>query len=137
MVQVVTREWEIAKMYISEVVSREGRITLEWSDFEMSANLGKPAVAVIVDEPLDVSVLVARAFEEVNKNLRSALSSLIVVVSYKKEQSLMMDEMQRVYAGLSDIVDEGVDFMWGTQDVEDMANDRRIMVFAFEKQKDE
>ena len=49
----------------------------------------------------------------------------------------MMDEMQRVYAGLSDIVDEGVDFMWGTQDVEDMANDRRIMVFAFEKQKDE
>ena len=35
MVQIITREWEIAKTYIYEVVLRDGLIGLDWNDFEM------------------------------------------------------------------------------------------------------
>ena len=46
MVQVITREWEIAKTYIYEVALRDGMIRLDWNDFEMKAWKSKPAVAV-------------------------------------------------------------------------------------------
>ena len=49
MVQVITREWEIAKTYIYEVALRDGMIRLDWNDFEMKAWKSKPAVAVKVD----------------------------------------------------------------------------------------
>ena len=55
MVQVITRDWEIAKTYIYEVALRDGMIRLDWNDFEMKVWKIKPAVAVKVDEPFGIS----------------------------------------------------------------------------------
>ena len=93
MVQVITREWEIAKTYIYEVALRDGMIRLDWNDFEMKAWKSKPAVAVKVDEPLGISEMSVKAIDEIKKNINNTLSSVIIIISYKKDQPLMMDEL--------------------------------------------
>ncbi len=45
MIQVITREWEVTKDYIFEVVLRDGIIKLGWHDFEMKAQESRSAVA--------------------------------------------------------------------------------------------
>ena len=41
MVQTITKEWQITKMYIYEVVLRDGVISLDWDDFETSLEFKK------------------------------------------------------------------------------------------------
>ena len=86
MVQVITREWEIAKTYIYEVALRDGMIRLDWNDFEMKAWKSKPAVAVKVDEPLGISEMSVKAIDEIKKNINNTLSSVIIIISYKKDK---------------------------------------------------
>ena len=64
MVQVITREWEIAKTYIYEVALRDGMIRLDWNDFEMKAWKSKPAVAVKVDAQHGISENTVKAYDE-------------------------------------------------------------------------
>ena len=79
MVQVITREWEIAKTYIYEVALRDGMIRLDWNDFEMKAWKSKPAVAVKVDEPIGISEMSVKAIDEIKKNINNTLLTLTLV----------------------------------------------------------
>lgn len=133
MVQIITREWEIAKTYIYEVVLRDGLIRLDWSDFEMKAQYNKPVVAVKVDEPLGVSEMTVKAIEEIKKNIKSTLSSVIIIISCKKGQHLMMDELGGMNESLSRLAKEDVEIIWGVQEADEIANSRSMTVFAFEK----
>ena len=133
MVQIITREWEITKTYIYEVVLRDGMIKLDWNDFEMKAWKNKPAVAVKVDESLSVSELTEKAIGEMKKYIKGALSSVMVIVSYQKDQHLMMDELGGMNDSLSRLAEEDVEIVWRVQETDDMANPRSVTVFAFEK----
>ena len=131
MVQVITREWEITKTYIFEVALKEGAINLDWNDFEMNAQAGKPVAAVIIDEPQSIAEMTTKAIEEVRKAVKGTLSSLIVVLSYPKGYILKMTELEglaQIFAGLPDI-----DVIWGVQE-SDTINATTITVFAFENQ---
>lgn len=133
MVQIITREWEIAKTYIYEVVLRDGLIKLDWNDFEMKARHNKPAIAVKVYEPIGISGMTVKAIEEIKKNIKSALSSVMIIISYKKDQYLMMDEFGGMNESLSHLADDGVEIIWGIQEADEIINSRSIIVFAFEK----
>ena len=129
MVQVITREWEITKTYIFEVALKEGAINLDWNDFEMNAQAGKPVAAVIIDEPQSIAEMTTKAIEEAWKAVKGTLSSLIVVLSYPKGYSLKMTELEglaQIFAELPDI-----DVIWGVQE-SDTINATTITVFAFE-----
>lgn len=130
MVQVITREWEITKTYIFEVALKEGAINLDWNDFEMNAQAGKPVAAVIIDEPLSFAEMGTKAIEEARKAVKGTLSSLIVVISYRKDNSIKMTELgelSEIFAGLPDI-----DVIWGVQESDTITNSPTITVFAFE-----
>ena len=135
MVQVITREWEITKTYIYEVVLRDGLIRLDWNDFEMKAWKNKPAVAVKVDEQFGISEMTVKAIEEVKKNINNTLSSVIIIISYKKDQPLMMDELGGMNECLSLLAEENVEINWGVQEADVITNSQSMTVFAFEKQK--
>lgn len=133
MTQVITREWEITKTYIFEVAMRDGLIHLDWYDFEMMAQGSRPAVAVKVDEPLSLSELTTKAIDEVKRNIKGTLSSVIIAISFKKDKAIMMEEMGGVNDCLSCLYDGDVDITWGVLRTEEITNNRCVTVFAFEK----
>lgn len=133
MIQIVTKEWEITKNYIFEVAMREGLINLDWYDFERRAQESRPAVEVKVDELLDISSMIEKAGEEVKKNINGTLSSLMLLISYKKDKELMMEEMNGLNDILPKLAEDNVDICWGIQQNEQTENDRCITIYAFER----
>lgn len=133
MLQVITREWEIAKTYIYEVVLRDGLIRLDWNDFQTKARQSRPAVAVKVDEPLGISEMTVKAIEVIKKNIKGTLLCVMVLISYKKEHHLMMDELGGMNESLFSLADEDVEILWGIQELDEIINSRSMTVFAFEK----
>lgn len=133
MVQIITREWEITKTFIFEVVMQEGVMKIDWNDFENTAQHSKPAVAVKVDEPLGISEMMDMAFEEMMKNLTGTLTSVMIIISYRQDQNIMMAELGGMNESLSRLSEEEVEIVWCIQEADDITNSRSITVFAFEK----
>ena len=131
MIQIIKSEWEIAKTYIFDVVLRDGIINLDWHDFENMAREAKPAVAVKIDEHHDVSELTEEAIRKARENVKGKLDGIIAVVSFKKGNELMMDEMGGINACFSCLADEGVDILWGLQQDDSITSNRCVTVFAF------
>ena len=99
----------------------------------MKAWKSKPAVAVKVDEPLGISEMSVKAIDEINNNINNTLSSVIIIISYKKDQPLMMDELGGMNECLSRLAEEDVEINWGVQEADEITNSRSMTVFAFEK----
>ena len=133
MVQVITKEWEIAKTYMLDVVSKAGNVSLDWDDFEVFARQSRPAVAVKVDEPLSVTELTAKALEEVKNVVKGELFGVMVVIAYKNDQKLVMNELNEMNEALPFGDDSDVEVIWGVTPTDDIANARCITVFAFER----
>ena len=133
MVQIITREWEITKTFIFEVVMQEGVMKIDWNDFESNAQYSKPAVAVKVDEPLGISEMIDMAFEEMMKNLTGTLTSVMIIISYRLDQNIMMSELGGLNESFSRLSEEEVEIVWCIQEADDITNSRSITVFAFEK----
>lgn len=134
MVQVITKEWEIAKTYMVDVVSKAESFSLDWNDFEVFARQSRPAVAVKVDEALSVAELTAKALEVVKNAVEGELFGVMVVIAYKNDHKLVMNELNEMIEVLSFGDDSDVEVMWGVTPTDDIANARCITVFAFEKQ---
>lgn len=77
--------------------------------------------------------MTAKALEEINENIEGMLTGLIVVISYKKDKELMMEELGGLNDSLSRLAEENVDINWGIQQDGHITNDRCITVYAFEK----
>lgn len=133
MIKVITREWEVTKDYIFEIALRDGLIKLDWNDFEMKAQESRPALAVKVDEPLTISRMVEIAFEEIKKNFEGTLFSLMLIIFYKKDKELMMEEIGGLNDRLSHLAKKGVEISLGIQQNGQITNDRSITIYAFEK----
>ena len=135
MIQIIRSEWEISKTYIFDVALRDGIINLDEQDFENMARKSKPAVAVKIDENLDVSELTEKAIRKAKENVKGKLVGIITVVSFKKGNDLMMDEMGGINACFSCLADEGVDILWGLQQDDSITGSRCVTVFAFESEQ--
>lgn len=98
MVQTITKEWQITKMYIYEVVLRDGVISLDWDDFETFAEKHRPKVAIRNEGDAPVKELVKEAMDKVQRTCSGKPSGIIISISYKKGDEIKMDEM----FGLSD-----------------------------------
>ena len=133
MVQIITREWEITKTFIFEVVMKEGLMKIDLNDFENTTKHSKPAVAVKVDEPLGISEMIDMAFEEMMKNLTGTLTSVMIIISYRQDQNIMMAELGGMNKSFSRLSEEEVEIVWCIQEADDITNSRSITVFAFEK----
>ena len=135
MVQTITKEWEITKTYIFDVASRDGIINLDWNDFESRARNMKVAVAVKVDEPSTVGELAQKAIEVVLDYMGNDLGSVIVAISFKPDDEMMMGEMESLCDSFSGLTEREIDVLWGIQSSNEIENKRCVSVFAFEKQQ--
>lgn len=135
MIQIIKSEWEIAKTYSLDVALRDGIINLDWQDFENMARKAKPAVAVKIDERHDVAELTEEAIRKAKENVMGKLAGIIAVVSFKRGNELMMDEIGTINECFSCLADEDVEILWGLQQDDSIANNRCVIVFAFESEK--
>ena len=131
MIQVVTREWEMAKMFIYEVAQKKGIAHLDWADFESIADQHKPLVAVKVEDNKNIAELIKTAFSEIGKT-ENKPGNYIVVLSYMQNEEPIMFEMAEFNNSLSRFVDKSSGLKWDIVPVENMSCKRRITIFAFE-----
>lgn len=132
MIEVTTAQWKIAKNFIFDVLSKEGRINFDWTDFESFAREGKPAVMVRVDEPLSLRLQSVMAIDEIRKNVHGTLFGLLVAVFYKDGGVSIMDEMRGLHDSLSELPTE-LDVTWGVLQSDDLNNSQSVVMIAFEK----
>ena len=132
MITVKTKEWEITKSFIFDVLNKDGRINFDWFDFEGFAKEGKPSVMVKVEEPLSLRLQSVMAVDAIKKNARGNLCSLLVAVFYKNKGVSIMEEMSGLHDSLSELPAD-VDVTWGVLEAEDLINDYGVIMFAFEK----
>ena len=132
MVQTITREWEIAKAYMYEVALHDGVISLDWDDFQTLAENHRPLMAIKIDGDAAVKELVAKAMNEIHRECSSSPSGLIVSISYKKGEEIMMDEMFGLSDSMDNIANENVEIKWGISQNDSQKSKRCVWVFAFE-----
>ncbi len=132
MIDVTTAQWKIAKNFIFDVINKDGRINLDWTDFESFAKRGKPAVMVKVDEALSLKHLSVIAVDEIKRNVQGTLLGLLVAVFYKNGETMSMDEMSGLHDSLSELPAE-LDVAWGLLQSDDLINSRGVIMIAFEK----
>ena len=132
MVQTITREWAIAKTYMYEVALHDGVISLDWDDFQTLAENHRPLMAIKIDGDAAVKELVAKAMNEIHRECSSSPSGLIVSISYKKGEEIMMDEMFGLSDSMDNIANENVEIKWGISLNDSLKSKRCVWVFAFE-----
>lgn len=132
MIQVITREWQITKAYIDDIALHYGRINLDWDDFEAFAERHHPVVAVRNEDDASVKELTDKAMAEIRKRCSNKLSNIIISISYKEGDDLMMDEMEGVSDCLTMFANNNVEIKWGINQNNTLKCRRCISVFAFE-----
>lgn len=132
MVQTITREWAIAKTYMYEVALHDGVISLDWDDFQTLAENHRPLMAIKIDGDAAVKELVAKTMNEIHRECSSSPSGLIVSISYKKGEEIMMDEMFGLSDSMDNIANENVEIKWGISQNDSQKSKRCVWVFAFE-----
>mgnify|MGYP002625050895 FL=1 len=131
MVQTITKEWQITKMYIYEVVLRDGVISLDWDDFETFAEKNRPMVAIRNEGDIPVKELVKEAMDKVQKYCSTKPSSIIISISYKKGDEIKMDEMFGLSDSMDEITSENVEIKWGISQGESLESKRSVCIFIF------
>lgn len=132
MIQVITREWQITKTYIYDVALLSGLINLDWDDFKVFAGSHRPVVAVRNEGACSVKELTEQTMSEIRKHCSNKLSNIIVSISYKEGEELMMDEMEEVSDCLTMLANENIGIKWGISQNDTLKCKRCISVFAFE-----
>lgn len=132
MVQVITREWEITKTYIFDIVLRDGMIQLDWDDFQMFAERHRPLAAVRVEDNLTVNQLVEQATKEVMNCTSGNLSCFIISIYHKNGEEIMMDELMGLVEQMKTIVDDNVQIKCCVSHKDNMDAPRGVCIYAFE-----
>lgn len=133
MIQTITQEWEITKNYIFDVALKDALINLDWNDFESMAYNHKVSMAVLCDEPLSIGLQLSKVLEEVEKNKTGKLAGIIVVMYFKPDKEMMLNELNAIHECFGNLADEEVNIVWGIQSSEKITNERSITLFAFEE----
>lgn len=126
MIQIITNEKEIERIYQADVAEREGYIHLDMDDFYEFATKHEAAMAIIVDSPASVHDQIEIAKAEINKQGIEKVTAVILAISYKPESPLMMEEMN-----VGDLFDDGVNLKRGILERDDISNSRSVSLFIF------
>lgn len=132
MIQVQTKEWQITKTYIYDVELLTGLINLDWDDFKEFAENHRPIVAVRNEGDNSVKELTEKAMTEIQKRCSNKLSSIIISISYKEGEELMMEEMEGVSDCLTMFANKNIEIKCGISQSNTLKCRRCISVFAFE-----
>lgn len=132
MVRIITREWEIAKTYIYEVALQEGKISLDWNDFESMAEEHRPMIAAISEGDGTVADLAKDAIREMMKHTAVKPKGIIVGISSRKDAELKMDEITELPTCLGDVGCDDCDISWGLNSEDCQESRISVAVFAFE-----
>lgn len=131
MIQTINKEWQITKMYIYEVVLRDGVISLDWDDFETFAEKHRPLMAIRNEGDVPVKDLVREIMDEVTKHCSDKPSSIIISISYQKDAEIMMDEMFGLSDSMDEIAGENVEIKWGISQGYNLESKRSVCAFVF------
>ena len=132
MVQIFTKEWQIAKTYIYEVASHHGMINLDWNDFRSFAEKHRPLVAVRNEGDASVKELLEKALVEVRVHSADNFSKIILSLSYKEGEGLNMDDMSAVNDCLDEFITRDMEIKWGFNQYDSLESKHCVCVFAFE-----
>lgn len=130
--QVITREWQITKAYIDDIALHSGLIKLDWNDFKAFAEEHRPVVAVRNEGNASATELIDNAMTEIRNRCSNKLSNIIVSISYKEGEVLMMDEMEGINDCLDMFANENIEIKWGISQNNTLKCRRCVSVFAFE-----
>lgn len=134
MLQIIQKEQEIADLFLNDTAQGDWIIKLDKTDYEAASNHSKPTIAVKAEDDKSLAELSAMAFDEIKKT-GCVPTSLIVMVTFRQDNELMMMEMGEFNDCLSTYIDNDTDFKWGVQSVSDMLYKRRITIIGFTKKK--
>ena len=134
MLQIIQKEQEIADMFLNDIAQGDWAIKLDKTDYEAASNHSKPTIAVKAEDDKSLAELSAIAFDEIKKT-GCEPTSLIVLITFRQDDELMMMEMAEFNDCLSTNIDNNTDFKWGVQSVSDMPYKRRITIIGFTQNK--
>ena len=132
MMQTITKEWEIAKAYAEEVAITDRVVGLGWDDFQAFAENHRPMMAIKAEGDEAVKEVTANAVGEIKRLCASAPSGLIISISYKAGEEIMMDEMFGLNDFINELSEENVEVKWGINKNDLLKHKRCVQVFAFE-----
>ena len=92
----------------------------------------RPVVAIRNEDNASVTELTDNAMAEIRKRCSNKLSNIIVSISYKEGEELMMDEMEGISDCLTMFANKNVEIKWGISQNNTLKCRRCISVFAFE-----
>lgn len=134
MLQIIQKEQEIADMFLNDIAQGDWSIKLDKTDYEAASNHNKPTIAVKAEDDKSLAELSAIVFDEIKKT-GCEPTSLIVMISFRQDDELMMMELAEFNDCLSTNIDNNTDFKWGVQSVSDMPYKRRITIIGFTQNK--
>lgn len=121
-------------MFLNDIAQGDWSIKLDKTDYEAASNHSKPTIAVKAEDDKSLAELSAIAFDEIKKT-GCEPTSLIVMISFRQDDELMMMELAEFNDCLSTNIDNNTDFKWGVQSVSDMPYKRRITIIGFTQDK--
>lgn len=131
MLQVFTKEWQIAKTYIYDVTLAEGLINLNWDDFEYFAKNSRPLVAVKNEDDASFKELLEKALVEARMNCSGCFTKIIISISNKEGEGINMDEMSDLIDCMDAFMDRDMEIKWGVNHNDSLMSKHCICVFAF------
>lgn len=134
MIHIINKEQEIADMFLNDIAQGDWSIKLDKTDFETAPCGSKPIISVKVEDDRSLAELSAIAFDEIKKT-GCEPTSLIVMITFRQDDELMMMELAEFNDCLSTYIDNNTDFKWGVQSVCDMPYKRRITIIGFTQDK--
>ncbi len=117
---------------MDDALSLSGPISLDWDDFKEFAENRRPVLAVRNEGDTAVKELTEETMAEMRKRCSNNLSNIILSISYKEGENLMMDEMEAVSNCLATFANEDIEIKWGISQNSSLNCKRCITVFAFE-----
>lgn len=86
---------------------------------------------IIVDARVSFPAQIETALEEIRKQGITAVSAIILSVSFNPSCPLMMEEFEGVRDCLNNLIKQDVEVIWGIQERADISNQRSVALFVF------
>lgn len=130
-VAIITKEWEITKDYIFDVVMKHGLINLDWHDFANFASMYKPLFAIKADGYGTMSDQMSIALKGMNLQTDVKISAVIISMAYDPSSPMAVDEMNGMNVKLDELVSQGMDVLWGLREDEGIPYERSVTLYVF------
>lgn len=144
MIELMTREWEIARHYVLNVETKQGEINLNWEDFMILARDHRPVAAVDVSDALTPCQLFTQAYNAAAPLLNHRPGGMIINVVNTDDNPLMMHDLNDLNQSIEACLGKEQQFTWGVTHAQravelnlldspaEPLHNRRLMLYLFE-----